>query len=552
MYEGAVVGAYRILHAIGSGGMGSVWLAEHSMLGRRAAIKVLHPSFSNQPEIVTRFFNEARAATAIADPGIVQIFDFGHQQGNAYIVMELLDGEPLDRRLRDKGRLAVGDALRVVRQVASSLGAAHARGIVHRDLKPENIFLARDREMVGGERAKILDFGIAKLGSGDPSGIKTQTSALMGTPTYMSPEQCRGAGHVDQRSDVYAVGCVLYTLIVGRPPFEAEGPGEIIAMHLREIAAPAGSRVSGVPPELDELIARCLSKDPAQRFSSGSELADALDALIARTSFASSPRLDATPVAAVAASPASPASTPAGMATPPPALSAPTTLSAMAMAVPAAAGGRRRAAAVAAGGVVVVAIVAVVAVTRGGSDPAAASDETDVVAAASSTEATEAPAGHAEGAGQPEPNQGGQAAPPPPSPPPAPPPPAPAANPALETTNARIAAVLGAFGAWAETNPSAPCPSANDLAPAARDDGWGHPLRVTCTDQPADQRIGVLSVGPDGKPGTDDDLASWTLGPEVTRAVRGTRWKPRRPAAAPGKKPGVLDTDADGIPNTRR
>jgi serine/threonine-protein kinase len=145
MIAGTQVGAYRVLQQIGEGGMGSVWLAEHAMLGRRAAIKVLHAAFSAQPEIVTRFFNEARAATAISDPGIVQIFDFGnHVDGSAYIVMELLEGETLDKRLARLGRLTVADALRVMRQVASSLGAAHSRGILHRDLKPENIFLVRD------------------------------------------------------------------------------------------------------------------------------------------------------------------------------------------------------------------------------------------------------------------------------------------------------------------------------------------------------------------------------------------------------------------------
>src|SRR5688572_19251988 len=145
--EGTQIGAYRVLRRIGEGGMGSVWLAEHAMLGRRAAIKVLHPELSSRPEIVTRFFNEARAATAIADPGIVQIFDFGqHAGGSAYIVMELLDGEPLDRRLARLGALGLADALRIMRQVASTLGAAHERGIVHRDLKPENVFLVRDPE----------------------------------------------------------------------------------------------------------------------------------------------------------------------------------------------------------------------------------------------------------------------------------------------------------------------------------------------------------------------------------------------------------------------
>src|SRR3954469_3298619 len=145
MFEGAQIGGYRVVRQIGEGGMGAVWLAEHSMLGRRAAIKILHSSYSQRPEIVTRFFNEARAATAISDPGIIQIFDFGyHSDGNAYIVMELLEGEPLDRRLRRVGPFAISDALRIVRQVANSLAAAHAHGIVHRDLKPENIILVPD------------------------------------------------------------------------------------------------------------------------------------------------------------------------------------------------------------------------------------------------------------------------------------------------------------------------------------------------------------------------------------------------------------------------
>jgi eukaryotic-like serine/threonine-protein kinase len=140
MLVGTQIGAYRVLQEIGKGGMGTVWLAEHVMLGRRAAIKLLHPMYSARPDIVTRFFNEARAATAIADPGIVQIFDFGqHSDGTAYIAMEMLDGEPLDQRLRRLVRLPLGDALRVMRQIASSLGVAHARGIVHRDLKPENV-----------------------------------------------------------------------------------------------------------------------------------------------------------------------------------------------------------------------------------------------------------------------------------------------------------------------------------------------------------------------------------------------------------------------------
>jgi eukaryotic-like serine/threonine-protein kinase len=324
---GAQIGAYRLVRPIGAGGMGEVWLAEHAMLGRRAAIKLLNASFADRPEIVTRFFNEARAATAIADPGIVQIFDFGQHEGSAYIVMELLEGETLDARWR-RG-LGMADALRIMRQVASSLGAAHTAGIVHRDLKPENIFLVRDPEVAGGERAKILDFGIAKL-TADP-GVKTQTSVVMGTPTFMSPEQCRGAGLVDQRSDIYSLGCVLFAMVTGRPPFVAEGTGELIAMHLREAPPRAASIAPHIPAALDDLIARCLAKDPAGRFASGTALAGALGALIT-----------------------SPGPSVVGLAQ----ASVPTTLSSSAAAVAPPARTRRRGSAIVAGAVLAIACIA--------------------------------------------------------------------------------------------------------------------------------------------------------------------------------------------------
>ena len=279
--ETSVVGAYRLTTLLGRGGMGEVWLGEHVMLGRRAAVKLLHNQFSSQPEIVTRFFNEARAATAIADPGIVQIYDFGQRpDGSVYIVMELLDGEPLDRRLASRGSLGIAESLRLVRQVASSLGAAHACGIVHRDLKPENIFVVRDPEVAGGERTKLLDFGIAKL-AGDDIGVHTKTSILMGTPAFMSPEQCRGAGQVDQRTDIYSLGCVMFQLITGRPPFDGDAPGELIVSHLRETPPAPSTIVRAVPAVVDRLIASCLAKDPAARPANGTELASAIDVALA-------------------------------------------------------------------------------------------------------------------------------------------------------------------------------------------------------------------------------------------------------------------------------
>jgi eukaryotic-like serine/threonine-protein kinase len=498
MVVGTQVGAYRVLQQIGEGGMGTVWLAEHMMLGRRAAIKLLHPMFTARPDIVTRFFNEARAATAISDPGIVQIFDFGHHvDGSAYIAMEMLEGEPLDKRLRRLGRLAIADALRVMRQVASTLGVAHQRGIVHRDLKPENIYLVRDPEVIGGERAKVLDFGIAKL-TGDAS-VKTNTSAVMGTPAYMSPEQCRGAGQVDQRSDVYALGCMLFALITGAPPFDVEGAGEIIAMHLREPAPALSSRVYGIPPELEAIVAHCLAKDPAHRYTSGTELAAAIGAVLGSASIVglqvTGGVASSLAVGAISATTLSSAASAAGITGP---------------------GARRsaRGAWFAVLGVVVVGggIAAIVA-TRGGAP------------GATSAAGSPAAAPMAEPAAPP------VAAP---VPAPVPKPPAPVA-PAAPDPNAELATqmktVLAGFVAWSHDHAGAPCPSSSALGPAVQDP-WGHPLALTCTDQPANQIAGAISAGPDGAPGTPDDVGSWQLGRDVTDIVHGARWVA---AAAPVK-----------------
>jgi serine/threonine-protein kinase len=274
---GVVIGNYQIVRKLGEGGMGVVYLGQHTLLGRRAAIKVLLPALSARPDIVNRFFNEARAVTSISDPGIVQVFDFGyHTDGSAFIVMEFLEGQPLDQRLAKLGRFGVGEALRLCRQIATSLAAAHAQHIIHRDLKPENIFLVRDAEVASGERSKILDFGIAKLSDEHPGKIKTHTGALMGTPVYMSPEQCRGLAEIDHRSDIYALGCVLFHLIVGRPPFEGEGMGDIISAHIREPAPLPSSMAPGIPASVDALVMRCLAKPPGERFQTMTELAQAI------------------------------------------------------------------------------------------------------------------------------------------------------------------------------------------------------------------------------------------------------------------------------------
>jgi serine/threonine protein kinase len=338
---GAVIGSYQLIQKLGEGGMGVVYLGQHTLLGRRAAIKVLLPALSARPDIVNRFFNEARAVTLISDPGIVQVFDFGyHTDGSAFIVMEFLEGEPLDKRLAKLGRFSVYEALRLCRQIATSLAAAHAQHIVHRDLKPENIFLVRDAEVASGERSKILDFGIAKLSDDHPGKLKTHTGTLMGTPVYMSPEQCRGLAEIDHRSDIYALGCVLFHLITGRPPFMGEGVGDIISAHIRELAPAASSLVAGIAPNVDALLLRCLAKAPADRYPSMTELAAAIGQLLQQVpADAALPYAHGTepgPMPNVPAAYYSPTPTPP---TPPPsytALAAPTTLGASAGQLPSA------------------------------------------------------------------------------------------------------------------------------------------------------------------------------------------------------------------------
>jgi serine/threonine protein kinase len=273
------LGAYRLLGLLGAGGMGTVYLAEHTLLGRRAAIKVVLPALSEDEAIVERFFHEARVASQLADPGIVQVFDFGHRSdGTAFIVMELLEGEALDRRLARIGRFDVFACLRLVRLICSSLAAVHARGIVHRDLKPANIFLVDDPAVPGGERTKLLDFGIAKLVEDDTAAVRTWRGTAMGTPAYMAPEQCDGRGAVDHRADIYALGCVMFAMLTGRPPFDGTSAGELIAAHLTEAPPLASSRVPALPGAIERILQRCLCKSAGERFASIAELTRALDA----------------------------------------------------------------------------------------------------------------------------------------------------------------------------------------------------------------------------------------------------------------------------------
>ncbi|MCA9694995.1 MAG: serine/threonine protein kinase, partial [Myxococcales bacterium] len=270
--EGTTLGKYRVGRRLGAGGMGVVYVGEHELLGNQVAVKVINPELARSEGSVTRFLNEAVSAARIKHAGIVQIFDYGADatSGSAYFVMELLDGESLAERLARVGWLDTAHALRLVAQIADTLRAAHAAGIIHRDLKPDNVFLVPDPLVPGGERIKLLDFGIAKLfGDGLGGGASaTRTGDVLGTPYYMSPEQCRGAGLVDHRADIYSLGCVLFRLVCGRVPFPGEGVGEILAAHIH-VAPPAPRSLRpDIPEALEQLILQMLAKSPDERLQS--------------------------------------------------------------------------------------------------------------------------------------------------------------------------------------------------------------------------------------------------------------------------------------------
>ena len=277
--NGRVVGKYKILDQIGEGGMGIVYRAEHIVLGSPAAVKVLLPQFTRDPVVVDRFFTEAKAASAIKHAGITNLFDYGRLPNDqAFIAMELLRGENLTDFLGRYGRLDPSVAAEIIKQLLAALNAAHVTGVVHRDLKPDNIFLTRDKAAAGGIRVKVLDFGIAKLiGDQVMTKGKTKGGAILGTPAYMAPEQCKGGMEIDSRADLYAVGCILFELLAGRPPFVAEGGGETMAMHIYEAPPLLSQHVKSLPPELEALVAKMLTKAPDDRTPSAAWALAALE-----------------------------------------------------------------------------------------------------------------------------------------------------------------------------------------------------------------------------------------------------------------------------------
>jgi serine/threonine-protein kinase len=270
-------GLYRVTRLIGVGGMGRVYEATHSHLGKAYAVKVLPEGRADKPDATERFLREARSASKIENDHIVKIVNCDSDEAHRlFIVMELLEGENLADRI-ERGALPVADAIAIAKQTAEALQAAHDAGIVHRDLKPENIFITQKD---GRDFVKVLDFGISKIKNpehGDPK--LTATDQIVGTPLYISPELARGAAVVDHRADIYALGVILYEMITGTPPFTGQNHFQLLYQHGNEAPDPPSQRnkKAKIPPHIEWGVLHALEKDPADRFASMDELCAALD-----------------------------------------------------------------------------------------------------------------------------------------------------------------------------------------------------------------------------------------------------------------------------------
>ncbi len=283
MTEGSTVliaEKYQVLRRVGSGGMGAVFEARHTLTGRRLAVKVLHSNFARNDELVARFLREARAAASIGDPHVVEVVDLGRTaDGDVYMVLEFLEGRELRDAIKQECPFPAGRAAHVARQIAAVMGKAHALGVIHRDLKPANLFLIpRDGDP---DYVKVLDFGIAKLlgvdaDGGAPDPQLTKTGQIIGTPLYMSPEQLQGSREVTAATDVYAVGVILYQMLTGEVPYPGETVPDIYLKVMTTTAPGVRERRSDLTPEFSAVIEKAMVKDVSARYPDGLALAEAL------------------------------------------------------------------------------------------------------------------------------------------------------------------------------------------------------------------------------------------------------------------------------------
>ena len=268
---GKQLGHFRLLKELGRGGMGTVLLAEHALIQKRVAIKVLHAHLAQDPDLVARFLSEARTLTLVQHENVVTLYDLDTRDGRPYLVMEYLEGQSLASFAQ--GALAPQVAVELLTQVCDALGAAHAHGIVHRDLKPANVFLVPGPQ--GRQRVKLLDFGIAKLLSRPAGQLTTEAGMLLGSPEFIAPELC-GDAPVDARTDIYAAGVLGYFLVTGQVPFAGRTAAEVLIGHLQKTPVPPHQVSPSVPAALSRVLLRALAKRPADRYASAAELRAAL------------------------------------------------------------------------------------------------------------------------------------------------------------------------------------------------------------------------------------------------------------------------------------
>src|ERR687888_489983 len=254
-------GRYKILRKLGAGGMANVYLAEDQELGRRVAIKILNERHAGDEQFVERFRREAKNAASLSHPNIVSIYDRGEAEGTYYIAMEYLDGRSLKELIIARGPAPVHVAIDYARQILAAIRFAHRHGIVHRDIKPHNVLVDAEG------RLKVTDFGIARAGVSQ----MTEAGSIIGTAQYLSPEQAKGAP-VDQTSDLYSVGVVLYELLTGKVPFTGDSPVEIAMKHISATPEPPSERRAEVSPDLDMVVLRALAKHPADRYHTAEEM----------------------------------------------------------------------------------------------------------------------------------------------------------------------------------------------------------------------------------------------------------------------------------------
>jgi serine/threonine-protein kinase len=276
---GQRIGSYIVERELGAGGTGTVYACRHTMIDREVAVKILHDQQAGDPDQVARFFQEAKSAADIGHPNIIIIIDYGTLElpsgSRTYVMMESLSGQSLDKRMR-RGGLSLEDIRHVLTQVASALVACHGKAIIHRDLKPSNIFLCE--RSFDPMFVKVLDFGTAKLAAPTPGLRRTQLGVVIGTPAYMSPEQCEGKGALDHRSDIYSLGAMLYEMLTGALPHDGD-LGDILLGHMYRAPVPPRERNPSIPPEWEALCLRMMEKAREARFQSVTDLAHALDDL---------------------------------------------------------------------------------------------------------------------------------------------------------------------------------------------------------------------------------------------------------------------------------